>query len=137
MVRLQEEPIRPRELIEEVAQEGAGAVTLFLGTVRDRNRGRRVRYLEYHGYPEMALSEMERLEAEALERFQISGVALVHRTGRLEIGETSVAIAVAAAHRDDAFRACRFIIDTLKQTVPIWKKEVFEGGEEWIGREGT
>jgi molybdopterin synthase catalytic subunit len=132
---LQEEPIRPAELIEAVSEAGAGAVTLFVGTVRDHNQGRGVRYLEYHAYPEMARSEMERLEAEALRRFAISGVALVHRTGRLEIGEASVAIAVAAAHRDDAFRACRFVIDTLKQAVPIWKKEFFEGGDTWI--EGT
>ena len=132
MIRLQEEPILPEELIRAVARDGAGAVTLFVGTVRDHNQGRRVRYLEYHGYPEMARSEMERLEAQALERFEVSGVALVHRTGRLEIGEASVAIAVSAPHRDDAFRACRFLIDTLKQTVPIWKKEFFEGGESWI-----
>ena len=132
MIRLQEEPILPAELVDLVAHDGAGAVTLFVGTVRDHNQGRRVRHMEYHGYPERARSEMERLEQQALERFEISGIALVHRTGRLEIGEASVAIAVAAAHRDDAFRACRFIIDTLKQTVPIWKKEFFEGGDTWI-----
>jgi molybdopterin synthase catalytic subunit len=129
---LQETAIRAAEMVEAVAQDGAGAVTLFVGTVRDHNSGRRVRYLEYHCYPKMARSEMARLEALALERFEISGVALVHRTGRLEIGETSVAIAVAAAHRDDAFRACRFLIDTLKKTVPIWKKEFYEGGDRWV-----
>jgi molybdopterin synthase catalytic subunit len=105
---------------------------VFVGTVRESNRGRRVLHLEYDAYPEMAESEMNKLILEAGERFDISSVALVHRTGKLEIGEVSVAAAVAAPHRVAAFDACRFVIDTLKRTVPIWKKEVFEGGEVWI-----
>jgi len=91
-----------------------------------------VLHLEYSAYPEMAVSEMQRIEAQARERFGVERLALVHRTGRLEIGEASVGVAVAAAHRAEAFDACRFVIDTLKSLVPIWKKEVFEGGEVWI-----
>lgn len=132
MIRLQDEPIRVEELIETAQRDGDGAVALFLGTVRDNNAGRRVLALEYHAYPEMALSEMTRLVEQAREKFDVSRITLVHRTGRLEIGDVSVAIVVAAPHRDAAFRACRHLIDTLKQTVPIWKKEHFEGGEVWI-----
>jgi molybdopterin synthase catalytic subunit len=94
-----------------------------------------VLYLEYHAYPAMAEREMAKLRKRALERFEISEVAIVHRTGRMEIGDAAVAIAVAAPHRAPAFDACRFIIDTLKQTVPIWKKEFFEGGEVWVDGE--
>ena len=132
MVRLQHEPIRAEELIAEVRQDADGAVALFLGTVRNRNRGRNVLHLEYTAYAEMAVGEMLRIEEQARARFDVQRLALVHRTGKLEIGETSVADAVAAAHRAAAFDACRFVIDTLKRTVPIWKKEVFEGGEVWI-----
>jgi molybdopterin synthase catalytic subunit len=132
MVRLQSDPIRSEELIATVRDDGDGAVVLFLGAVRNRNAGRRVRHLEYQAYDEMAQPEMARLEAEALGRFDISAVALAHRTGRLQVGEVAVGIAVASPHRTDAFAACRFIIDELKKTVPIWKKECFEDGEVWI-----
>ena len=132
MVRLQDGPIDAAELVVVVADPAAGAVATFLGTVRDHNAGRRVLYLEYHAYPEMAVREMEQLERATLERFAVARVAVVHRTGRLEIGEASVGIAVSSAHRAAALDACRFLIDTLKQTVPIWKKEFFEGGEVWI-----
>ena len=136
MARLQQEPIRTEGLIESVRTDDAGAVALFVGTVRDHNEGRRVLFLEYSAYPEMAEAEMVKIEAEALARFDVSRVATVHRTGRLEIGEASVAVVVASAHRAAAFDACRFVIDRLKQTVPIWKKEFFEGGEVWIEGEG-
>jgi molybdopterin synthase catalytic subunit len=96
-----------------------------------------VLYLEYHAYPEMAESEMERLRRQTIESYAVSEVAIVHRTGRLEIGDASVAIVVAAPHRAEAFEACRHAIDTLKKTVPIWKKEFFEGGEVWIEGTGT
>jgi molybdopterin synthase catalytic subunit len=132
MVRLQSEPIDVAELVAGVRGEGDGAVTLFLGTVRDQNRGRTVRYLEYEAYAGMAESEMERIERQTLERFDVSRITIVHRTGRLEIGEASVAVAVAAPHRAPALEACRFAIDTLKVAVPIWKKEHFEGGAVWI-----
>ena len=132
MVRLQAEPIDAAALIAAARSDADGAVAFFSGTVRDHNVGRRVERLEYHAYPEMALREMEKIEREALERFAISTVWAVHRTGELAIGETAVAVVVAAAHRGAAFDACRFVIDTLKQRVPIWKKEYFEGGESWI-----
>jgi molybdopterin synthase catalytic subunit len=135
VVRLQSEPIRPEELLARVASGADGALALFVGTVRANNRGRRVLWLEYEAYAAMAEAEMARLVGEAERRFAVSAVALVHRTGRLEVGEASVAIAVAAEHRAPALEACRFVIESLKRTVPIWKKEVFEGGEVWI--EGT
>jgi len=132
VIRLQSEPIRVEELLDAVAAPAAGAVALFLGTVRSHNRGRRVLHLEYQAYSEMAQSEMERLVAEVRTRFELSAVALVHRTGRLELGEVSVAVAVAAPHRAPAFDACRFVIEELKRSVPIWKRETFDGGEVWI-----
>lgn len=132
MVVLQVGPIRVEELIEAARTDADGAVVLFLGTVRNHNAGRRVRYLEYHAYEEMARSELLRLETQARERFAISALALAHRTGRLEVGEVAVGIAVASPHREEAFAACRFLIDALKQSVPIWKREFFEGGEVWL-----
>ena len=132
MIRLQSEPVRAEELIAAVRADGDGALALFLGTVRDHNEGRRVLRLEYQAYEEMARPEMQRLEEEARERFGISALALVHRTGSLQVGEVAVGIAVASPHREEAFAACRFVIDSLKKRVPIWKKEHFEGGEVWI-----
>jgi len=108
-----------------------GAVLAFEGVVRNQTRGRRTLYLDYEAYEEMALEQMESLARQALEQFQIRDVAIVHRLGRLAIGETSVLIAVLSAHRAAAFEACRWLIDTLKRTVPIWKKEHFEDGAIW------
>ncbi|HVQ35532.1 MAG TPA: molybdenum cofactor biosynthesis protein MoaE [Candidatus Bathyarchaeia archaeon] len=133
MIRLQTAPIALDELVLDVRGDGDGAVATFLGTVRDHNAGRKVLHLEYEAYGGMAEREMERIAADARERFGVSRVAIVHRTGRLEIGEASVAIAVAAPHRAAALDATRFIIDTLKRTVPIWKREHFEGGSVWVG----
>lgn len=132
MVRLQSEPIRVEELLAAVRGDEDGAVALFVGTVRVHNVGRRVLHLEYDVYPGMAEAEMAKIEREAIRQFGVSRAGIVHRTGRLEIGEISVAVAVAAPHRAEALDACRFAIDTLKATVPIWKKEVFDGGEVWI-----
>jgi MoaE-MoaD fusion protein len=112
-----------------------GAALAFEGVVRDQTRGRKTLYLDYEAYEEMALAQMESLAVQALERFQIRDVAIVHRLGRLEIGETSVLVAVASAHRAAAFDACRWLIDTLKRTVPIWKKEYFEDGAVWADGE--
>lgn len=114
-------------------EDGAGVV--FEGIVRNQTRGRRTLYLDYEAYEEMALAQMEALAEQALKEFQIREVALVHRLGRLEIGETSVLIVVASAHRAEAFEACRWLIDTLKRTVPIWKKEYFEDGAVWADGE--
>jgi len=112
-----------------------GATLVFEGVVRNQTRGRKTLYLEYEAYEEMALAQLEKLAAESLEKFKIRDVAIVHRLGRLEIGETSVLIAIASAHRAAAFEACRWLIDTLKQTVPIWKKEFFEDGAVWADGE--
>jgi len=103
--------------------------------VRDNTRGRRTLYLDYEAYEAMALPQMEALAAQARTRFNVRGVSIIHRLGRLEIGETSVLIVVASAHRGPAFEACRWIIDTLKKTVPIWKKEYFEDGAVWADGE--
>jgi len=112
-----------------------GASVLFEGVVRNQTRGRRTLYLNYEAYEEMALAEMEKLAEQALKQFAVRDIALVHRLGRLEIGETSVLIVVASAHRAAAFDACRWLIDTLKRTVPIWKKEYFEDGAVWADGE--
>jgi molybdopterin synthase catalytic subunit len=131
------EPLDPERVVASVRQDSAGAVVLFYGVVRDENRGRRVLYLEYDAYPEMAEKVMREIADEVAGEWPVTGVAAQHRTGRLEIGETSLLVAVSSVHRSEAFEACHAFVDRLKQRVPIWKKEVFEGGEEWIGREGT
>jgi molybdopterin synthase catalytic subunit len=125
-------PIDTNAVIAKVASPKAGAITTFHGVVRDNSLGRKVLYLFYEAYPPMALSEMAKIEREARERWPIEAIAISHRVGRLEIGEASVVIAVSAAHRRDAIEACHFAIDRLKQTVPVWKKEYWEGGEIWI-----
>lgn len=135
MFRITPEPLDALALMEAVADGGAGAVALFAGVVRDENLGRRVEYLEYDAYPPMAEKQMRAIADEVRARWPVTGVAMAHRTGRLEIGEASVIIAVSSPHRADAIEACRYAIDRLKATVPVWKKEVFEGGEEWL--EGT
>lgn len=112
-----------------------GAVAIFDGIVRDNTRGRKTRFLVYESYEDMALRQMEQLAAEARQRFPIHEVAIVHRLGKLEIGESSVLIAVCSAHRAAAFDACRWLIDTLKKTVPIWKQEHFEDGAVWAAGE--
>jgi molybdopterin synthase catalytic subunit len=125
-------PIDSAALVAKVASARAGGIATFLGVVRDNSLGRRVRYLEYEAYPPMALKEMHAIEAEMRGRWELEKVAMTHRIGRLEIGEASVAIAVSSAHRREAIEACHFAIDRLKQTVPVWKKEYWEGGEVWI-----
>ena len=112
-----------------------GAAVVFEGIVRNQTRGRRTLYLDYEAYEEMALAEMEKLAQQALKQFAVRDVALVHRLGRLEIGEASVLVVVSSAHRAAAFDACRWLIDTLKRTVPIWKKEYFEDGAVWADGE--
>jgi MoaE-MoaD fusion protein len=116
-----------------VADPGAGAIATFVGMTRNENSGRRVLRLEYEAYEPMALSEMRKLAEEAGRRWQITRAAITHRIGVVEIGQASVAIAVSAPHRAEAFAACRFLIDRIKEIVPIWKKEHFEGGEIWVG----
>jgi MoaE-MoaD fusion protein len=126
------EPLDPRRVVEAVRRNDAGAVALFYGVVREQNLGRRVLYLEYDAYPEMAVKVMRQIAAEVRSQWPVSEIAVQHRTGRLEIGETSLLVAVSSAHRGEAFEACHAYVDWLKERLPIWKKEVFEGGEEWI-----
>jgi molybdopterin synthase catalytic subunit len=133
-LRLVEGPIDVQAVMAEVESESAGAIASFVGTVRARSRDRDVLYLEYEAYEGMAEQVMAELAETLKAKYELSEIAMTHRIGRVEIGEASVAIAVSAPHRQDALAACTEAIDTLKQTVPLWKKEVYEGGEEWIGR---
>jgi MoaE-MoaD fusion protein len=132
--RLTAEPLDPAAVIAEVRSDDAGAVASFVGTTRVHSRGRTVHYLEYEGYAGMAEKVMADLAEELKERYDLCEVAIAHRTGRVDIGGLSVVIAVSAPHRQDALAACKDAIDRLKEIVPLWKKEVYEGGEEWIGR---
>jgi molybdopterin synthase catalytic subunit/molybdopterin converting factor small subunit len=131
---LSDAPLSLERVAAEVASDDAGAIATFVGTTRARSRGRDVIRLEYEAYEGMAEAEMERIAGELRQRHDVIGVAIHHRVGPVEIGETSVVIAVSAPHRAAAFDACRDAIDTLKQTVPLWKKELYVGGEEWIGQ---
>lgn len=133
MVEITEAPIDFAAVAERVRSDLAGAVCVFLGTVREMTGERRTASLEYEAYPVMAARKMEELEAEARRRWPVIEVALVHRVGHLDLGEISVAVAVSTAHRGHAFEACRWLIDTLKEVVPIWKKELWaDGTEEWV-----
>jgi molybdopterin synthase catalytic subunit len=125
-------PLGLEPFLHHVRRDDSGAVALFLGVVRNHSHGRRVLYLEYDAYPEMAESKLREVAEEALARWPITDVAIAHRTGRLEVGETSLLVAVSSPHRHDAFAACHHIVDRIKEVVPIWKKEVWEGGEAWI-----
>ncbi len=122
-------------VLEEIKAGSDGAVCLFDGIVRDNTRGRHTLHLDYEAYREMALKQMNELAQQAVEKFGVRDVALLHRLGRLKIGETSVLIVVASAHRGTAFDACRWLIDTLKKQVPIWKKETFVDGAVWADGE--
>src|SRR3984957_1233920 len=128
-------PVDAQRTLSSLKRGEDGAALVFEGVVRNQTRGRRTLYLDYEAYEDMALAQMESLAEQALKQFQIRDVAIVHRLGRLEIGETSVLIAVASAHRAAAFDACRWLIDALKRTVPIWKKEYFEDGAVWADGE--
>ena len=129
-----EAPLSIEAAVAEVEDESAGAVATFTGTVRRTSRGRTVHYLEYEAYAEMAETVMIGLATVLKARYDLHEIAIHHRVGRVEVGEASVVIAVSAPHRSDALAACKDAIDALKETVPLWKKEVYEGGEEWIGR---
>jgi molybdopterin synthase catalytic subunit len=133
MFRVTDKPINLQELVDCVTDPEAGAIATFIGTTRNNNEGRKVIALDYEAYPEMAEKELTRLGEEARRKWQICRMAIVHRVGPVQITEPSVMIAVSAAHREAAFAACRFAIEEIKRTVPIWKKEVYEGGEIWIG----
>lgn len=132
--RLVSGPLSLEAAVDEVRADAAGAIATFVGTTRSQSRGRTVVRLDYEAYEEMAEEVMADIAAELKERYDLCDVAIHHRTGRVEIGEESVVIAVSAPHRQDALAACKDAIDTLKERVPLWKKEVYAGGEEWIGR---
>ena len=132
LIEITAEPLAPEPFLQHVRRDDSGAVALFLGVVRDNSHGRRVLYLEYDAYPEMAEKKLREVAEEAQSRWPITDVAIAHRTGRLEIGETSLLVAVSSPHRHDAFAACHHIVNRIKEIVPIWKKEVWEGGEAWI-----
>ena len=133
MFRVTKDNLDLQALVRYVTAPEAGAIATFIGTTRNNNEGRKVIALDYEAYPEMAEKELARLGEEAKRRWKIERMAIVHRIGPVQIAEPSVIIAVSSAHRDDAFQACRFAIEEIKKSVPIWKKEVFEGGEIWIG----
>jgi molybdopterin synthase catalytic subunit len=132
LIQLTREPLNRDVLVHAVSDPSCGGIVVFEGVVRNQARGKQVRYLEYEMYEEMAQTQIQDIIHEAHKRWGVERVAVAHRIGRLEIGETSVIIVVASPHRAQAFDACRYIIDTLKATVTIWKKEVATTGEEWV-----
>ncbi len=129
---LSERPLEVEAVVARVSGPGMGGIVTFVGAVREEARGRRIQHLEYEAYPGMAEREMDRIALEAARRWPGARVAIAHRVGHLEIGELAVVVAAAAPHRAEAFEACRFAIDTLKETVPIWKKEFATDGEYWV-----
>ena len=132
--RLSDEPLSLDAVVDEVRSDEAGAIATFVGTTRVHSRGRTVERLEYEAYAGMAEQVMADIADELKRRYDVREIAIHHRTGTVDIGEASVVIAVSAPHRQDALAACKDAIDTLKEQVPLWKKEIYEGGEEWIGR---
>lgn len=136
MIQIVSDKIDREAVVRDVASPDCGAIVTFDGTVRNQAQGKRVTHLLYQVYAEMATREMEKIRQEAMRRWSLHRVAIVHRVGRVEIGESSVLIAVSAPHRQAALEACRFAIDTLKASVPIWKKEYYEDGEVWVEGHG-
>jgi molybdopterin synthase catalytic subunit len=131
---LRDEPLSLDRVVDEVRSDDAGAIATFTGTTRVHSRGRTVTHLDYEAYEGMAEKAMEEIADALRAKYELTAIAIHHRIGRVTIGETSVVIAVSAPHREDALAACKDAIDELKERVPLWKKEVYEGGEEWIGR---
>ncbi|MBU2913684.1 molybdenum cofactor biosynthesis protein MoaE [Reichenbachiella agariperforans] len=132
MIEITSKTIRTSELIDYVKEGGAGAINVFIGTTRNQTAGKKVIKLDFEAYEPMAVKELQKIADRAVEQWDILSYAIVHRVGILEIGEEAVVIAVSTPHRKDAFQACEFIIDELKKTVPIWKREVFEDGDVWV-----
>ena len=131
-VRISDQPLSIERAVNFVNHPGAGAVDIFIGTVRNQTQDRRVQQLDYEAYDNMALLQMEKLANETASNWPVKGIAIYHRKGVLKIGDTAVIIAVSTPHRQEAFDACKYAIDTLKERVPIWKKEKFEDGETWV-----
>lgn len=132
LIHITDKPLNTEEILSLVTAPGLGGVNVFVGAVRDQTKGKKVMRLEYEAYIPMALSEMNKIAGQVKQKWPSASIAIHHRVGTLAVGEAAVVIAVATPHRDDAFSACKYAIDTLKQTVPIWKKEVFEDGAEWV-----
>jgi molybdopterin synthase catalytic subunit len=133
MFEITDQPLSLEPVVNAVKKSSSGAIATFLGVVRERTRGRMVRYLEYDAYREMAVPKMREIADEIRRKWEVDEIAMLHRIGHLQVGEASVAIAVSAPHRHQALAACAYAIDRLKETVPIWKKEVWTDGEEWVG----
>lgn len=131
-IQILEEPLSPQSCLDFVGDDGSGGIVTFIGTVRNNTKGRAVQRLEFEAYVPMAISEMRKIALQAAEKWPVQKIAIHHRIGPLEIGGIAVIIAVATPHRKAAFAACEYTIDTLKETVPIWKKEIFEDGEVWV-----
>ena len=131
-IQLKDTTLNPQDCIDYVASSSAGGSTVFIGTVRNQTKGKRVLRLEFESYAPMAISEMRKIAEQATEKWSAEKISIHHRVGVLDIGEIAVIIAVATPHRKAAFEACEYCIDTLKETVPIWKKEFFEDGEVWV-----
>lgn len=133
MLKVTGDPLSVEGAVSAVTKSTCGAVATFIGVVREFSRGRRVSYLEYEAYPEMAIAKMHQIEQEIRDKWEVEGIAIHHRVGRLEVGEASVVIVVAAPHRRQALDACAYAIERLKQIVPVWKKEVSPDGSTWVG----
>jgi molybdopterin synthase catalytic subunit len=136
VILLTRKPLDPEAITATVHVDSNGGVVTFLGTTRNETDGRRVLYLEYEAYEDMAEKLLTRIAQEINERWGITTVSIAHRFGRLEIGEVSLVVTVSSPHRSEAFAACQYVVDRIKQDVPIWKKEVFEKGAAWVGTEG-
>ena len=135
MIKITSEPLNPEEITAQVRRDSNGAVITFLGTTRDFSEGRNVEYLEYEAYQPMAENMLQQIADELREKWDIADFAVAHRVGRVDIGEISLVVALSSPHRQQAFEAGQYVVDRIKQLVPIWKKEAFEGGEVWVGSE--
>ena len=133
MIPIGPEPLNPQEVTALVRKNSNGAVVTFLGTTRRTSMGKNVLYLEYEGYVPMALKKLREIADEVSDKWPIQDISILHRIGRLEIEDISLVVAIASPHRKEAFQACGFVVDRIKETVPIWKKEVFEDGQVWVG----
>ncbi len=131
-IKLLDTPLVPQDCVDFVSNDDAGGIAVFIGTVRNQTKGKKVLRLDFEAYAPMAISEMQKIAEQAADKWPVEKMAIHHRVGTLQIQEVAVVIAVATPHRKAAFEACQYAIDTLKETVPIWKKEIFEDGEIWV-----
>jgi molybdopterin synthase catalytic subunit len=133
MIEITDRPISVQSVIDQVKTNADGAIVTFVGTVRDNAEGKRVLYLEYEVYPEMAEKKLNEICTEIYSRWKVNNIGIIHRIGRLDVGENAVVIAIGSAHRTEAFQACQYAIDRIKEVVPIWKKEFYQDSSSWIG----